>query len=75
MFTAIAATTLGGCNTMPFKRAAYQALRQNDCHANELDGYCDRTYAIEFHEYDRLRRDFIRESVEPAWREHRTAWR
>ena len=63
-----ACVALVGCSTMHVKRATYQMLRQEDCRLNQLESFCRRNFANEYHEYERLRRAFIRESSEEAWR-------
>ena len=56
---------LSGCTSMHVKRATYQMLRQGDCQLNafdEFDEICDRSFAAEYHEYERLRNDFLHEN-------------
>jgi|GEM_PF-1221837 len=50
------------------QRMTYEALRREDCRLNQIDEFCQRTFANEYVEYDRLRRRFIRESTEGVWR-------
>ena len=62
----------GGC--MPpvdLKRMTYEALRREDCRLNQLDQFCQRTFANEYAEYERLRRQFIRDAGETAGRDPR----
>ena len=66
--TLCACVALAGCSTMHVKRATYQMLRQEDCRLNQLESFCRRNFSNEYHEYERLRRAFIRESSEEAWR-------
>ena len=63
-----ACVALVGCSTMHVKRATYQMLRQEDCRLNRLESFCRRNFANEYHDYERLRRTFMRESSEEAWR-------
>ncbi len=53
---------------MHIKRAAYQVLREQDCRMNELESFCRRTYANDYHEYERQRRTFMQESRDDVWR-------
>ncbi|MBX2838696.1 MAG: hypothetical protein KTR35_17685 [Gammaproteobacteria bacterium] len=48
-----------GCSQLDYRRIAYETLRQVDCHVNELDQFCDRSFANEYHEYERLREDYL----------------
>ena len=62
-----AALLLGGC--MPrvdLKRMAYETLRREDCRLNQLESFCQRTFALEYAEYERLRRHYIRDAAEAA---------
>ena len=54
---------VGACaQTIDLKRLAYEALRREDCRRNEIEsGFCERGFANEYLEYERLRRDFLRE--------------
>ena len=57
----------GGCAPVPridLKRMTYETLRREDCRLNHLDQFCQRTFANEYAEYERLRRHFIRDTVE-----------
>jgi len=56
------------CSHTDMKRAAYQALRTEDCRLNELEDFCRRTYALEFSEYERLRQDYLRSQQQDVWR-------
>ena len=38
----------------------YEMLRAEDCRLNDLEDFCGRTYAAEYHEYERTRQDYIR---------------
>ncbi len=50
------------------KRITYNALRQADCRENEPNTFCERGYANEFEEYERLREGYLREQQEDeAW--------
>ena len=66
--TACLCTALAGCSTMHVKRATYQVLRQEDCRLNRLESFCLRNFSNEYHEYERLRRTFMRETSEATWR-------
>ena len=48
-----------GCSSTQYKRMVYDALRQQDCIINQLDSFCNRTFALDFYDYDQLRRDFM----------------
>jgi len=37
----------------------YDALRQQDCIINQLDSFCNRTFALDFYDYNLLRRDYM----------------
>ena len=57
----------GGCAAVPpvdIRRMAYETLRREDCRLNQLDQFCQRNFANEYAEYERLRRHFIRDTVE-----------
>lgn len=57
-----------GCSSMNYRRIAYETLRQVDCKVNELDDFCERTFANDFHEYERLREDHLNNnSVKESW--------
>ena len=47
---------------------AYETLRREDCRLNQLDAFCQRTFANEYAEYEQLRRKFIRDAAESAER-------
>ena len=54
-----------GCTArVDLKRMAYETLRREDCRLNQLDAFCQRTFANEYAEYERLRRKFIRDTAE-----------
>jgi len=60
---------LTGCSTVDFnyKRFAYDLLRQDDCRRNDIDPFCARTFVFEFDDYERLRKEYIRqESTDSA---------
>jgi len=48
-----------GCSQVNVKKMTYQALRQHDCRVNESDAFCARSYSVEFHEYERMRQEFL----------------
>ena len=50
---------LSGCQHVDVAQITYEALRAEDCRRNQLDDFCSRTYAFEYHEYRRLRQDFL----------------
>jgi len=52
---------LAGCSSTQVKRATYQVLRQGDCALNGFDEFCDRNFSAEYHQYERLRNDFLHE--------------
>lgn len=58
-------------STIDLKRMTYEALRQADCRENQLDAFCQRNFANEYAEYERLRRHFIRDTADSPWRAHR----
>lgn len=62
---------LTGCAHIDVTRIAYEALRKEDCRINELEDFCTRTFAHEYKEYTRQRKDFIRgeeaEEKDEAW--------
>jgi len=57
-----ASVMLSGCNTIDYKKAAYSALRHNDCQRNEIEVFCTRSYHREYHEYERTRDELLKES-------------
>ncbi len=59
---------LTGCTHINVKQIAYEVLRQEDCRINQLDDFCTRTFAREYLEYERMRRDFIRSQQQRTWR-------
>jgi len=56
------------CAHIDVKQIAYETLRQEDCRINQLDDFCTRTFASEYLEYTRLRRDFMRGQTQVSWR-------
>jgi len=48
-----------GCSSTQYKRMVYDALRQQDCIINQLDSFCNRTFALDFYDYTQIRRDFM----------------
>ncbi len=56
------------CSPYHARRLAYQALRAEDCRINNLEEFCQRTYALEFSEYERLRREYLRDKQDETWR-------
>jgi len=59
---------LTSCAHIDVKQIAYETLRQEDCRINQLDDFCTRTFAREYLEYTRLRRDFMRGQTQVTWR-------
>lgn len=59
---------LTGCTHIDVKQVAYEVLRQEDCRINQLEDFCTRTFAREYLEYERMRRDFIRSQQQHTWR-------
>ncbi|NND92430.1 MAG: hypothetical protein HKN42_16340 [Granulosicoccus sp.] len=60
-----------GCSHVNVRQMAYEVLMQEDCRRNQLDDFCTRTFAREFLEYDRVRREFLRSQTQRAWRVNR----
>lgn len=50
--------------TLDLKRLTYETLRREDCRVNQLEEFCQRTFANDYAEYERLRREFMRETRE-----------
>ncbi len=46
----------------------YTALRQHDCRINQLDTFCARGYAAEFQAYEQLRKEFLLDQQQTAFR-------
>jgi len=63
-----AAVTLSGCQHINVAQITYEMLRADDCRRNQLEDFCGRTYASDYHEYTRLRKEFIRYQQETAQR-------
>jgi len=57
-------SSLQSCSQLDVKRMTYSALRQHDCRVNDPNAFCDRTFANEYLEYERIRNDFLRD-VQP----------
>ena len=57
-----------GCSYINVKQIAYEVLRQEDCRINQLEDFCTRNFAQEYHEYERLRQDFMRSQEKVSWR-------
>lgn len=53
--------TVSGCQHVNVAQITYEVLRADDCRRNQLEDFCARTYASEYHEYVRLRQDFLRD--------------
>jgi len=64
---ACALVVSAGCAPrVDLKRMAYEALRREDCRLNRIDEFCQRNFAREYVEYERLRQRFMRDSIEPV---------
>ena len=59
---------LSGCQHVDVAQMTYEALRADDCRRNQLEDFCARTYAFEYHEYRRLRQDFLYTQESPYLR-------
>ena len=59
LITMCLAILASGCSSTQYKRMVYDALRQQDCLINQLDSFCNRTFALDFYDYTVLRRDYI----------------
>lgn len=57
-----------GCAHINVNQLAYEVLRQEDCRINQLEEFCTRNFAKEYHEYELLRRDFMRSQQQADWR-------
>lgn len=51
---------LGGCQHINVAQMTYEVLRADDCRRNQLEDFCSRTYASEYHDYEQLRQEFLR---------------
>jgi len=61
MLVIVASVLLSGCNTINYKKAAYSALRHNDCQRNEIEVFCTRSYHREYYEYERTLNELLKE--------------
>jgi len=68
--TAILSSTIltSACSHINVNQMAYEALRKEDCRINALDDFCNRNFALEYHEYELIRRDYLRSQTQTAWR-------
>ncbi len=66
----LALPMLCGCSSFDLKRFTYETLRQEDCRRNDLEVFCSRGFANEYHDYERTRREFMRKEAETdeQWR-------
>lgn len=49
-----------GCQSLDLRQIAYSALRQEDCHRNEVNVFCSRShFHQEYNEYERVRNEFL----------------
>jgi len=62
------AVLTSACSHINVNQMAYEALRKEDCRINALDDFCTRNFAREYHEYERIRRDYLRSQTQTAWR-------
>ena len=76
----LATSTLQSCARVDVKRVdvkkmTYKALRQHDCRVNELNSFCERGFAHEFSEYERIRQNFLNNDQTTHYRAnlHQTA--
>lgn len=63
LLIALGLSLLAGCQHFNVTQITYDLLRADDCRRNKLEDFCGRTYAREYHEYMRIRRDFMREEL------------
>ena len=61
-------SSLQSCAQVDVKQMTYKALRQHDCRVNQLDSFCERSYAHEFQEYEQLRKEFLLEQQQTQFR-------
>lgn len=60
----------GGCANgtvvpgIDLRQMAYETLRREDCRLNELEDFCQRNFANDYVEYERLRLGFERDRRE-----------
>jgi len=47
------------CTQINVKKITYQALRKHDCRVNEPNAFCARSYAVDYHEYERIRQKLL----------------
>lgn len=57
-----------GCAHINVNQLAYKVLSQEDCRINQLEEFCNRNFAKEYHAYKLLRRDFLRSQEQTDWR-------
>jgi len=57
--TCLLALLSQSCAQINIKKITYQALRKHDCRVNERNAFCTRSYSVEFHEYERMRQNFL----------------
>ena len=57
-----------GCAHININQLAYEVLSQEDCRINKLEDFCTRNFSREYHEYELLRRDFLRSQKQNVWR-------
>lgn len=65
----LALTILQSCAQVDVKKMTYKALRQHDCRLNEPNAFCDRSFAHEYSEYERLRQEFLHDQLAANFRE------
>lgn len=59
---------INGCAMLNVKQIAYEVLAQEDCRRNQLESFCARGFAREYHEYEQTRQEFMRSETESPWR-------
>lgn len=59
---------INGCALVNVKQIAYEVLAQEDCRRNQLESFCARGFAQEYHEYEQTRREFMRSEADSPWR-------
>jgi len=69
----LAISTLQSCaqvdvKNVDVKKMTYKALRQHDCRINEVNSFCERGFAHEYNEYERIRQDFLNDEQTTDYR-------
>lgn len=55
---------ISGCQHINVAQITYEMLRADDCRRNQLEDFCARNYASDYHDYIKLRNDFLRSQDE-----------